>query len=383
MTLVCLAEIAWGYFRTRKQFLLSRLAKLGWRVIYFEPIAFGRGGGFHQREEDGVTVITVPFLKPGTRVGLYNAVAGMPWGRRGIEAAATRSVHEWIRRLEIEKPVVMTSNIYAVRAIPAFKPSFVFYDFNDHPMQFPTAPPWAGEYLERTLRTSELAIAVSEPYLVELKEMTGAPVVLIENGVEFDHFADPTGRVPEQQKAVPRPRIGYLGKLSSFLDLELLEKLAGSGLGSLVLAGPIPAEMRLAIRRLTAREDVYYLGEVPYGDVPALFASWDVGLIPFRAGDRFTENINPNKLYQYFAAGLPVVSSPIVGMNDDPRGLCFGATHGEYIDAVKRALDAPPEPAQIQSMARDHDWDRLAEKLDSTIRDHVQEKERASGQRQR
>jgi hypothetical protein len=33
----------------------------------------------------------------------------------------------------------------------------------------------------------------------------------------------------------------------------------------------------------------------------------DVGIIPFRANDPHVQGINPNKVYQYLASGIPVV----------------------------------------------------------------------------
>ena len=90
-TLVALAEVAWGYFRTRKQFLLSRLAQRGWRVVYVEPVARGRGNALAAREVDGVTVVTAPFLKTNTRQPLYNAAIEIPLLRGAVEAMGARA----------------------------------------------------------------------------------------------------------------------------------------------------------------------------------------------------------------------------------------------------------------------------------------------------
>jgi glycosyltransferase involved in cell wall biosynthesis len=364
--LVCLAEIAWGYFRTRKQFLLSRLAKR-WRVIYFEPVAFGRGGGASARTVDGLTVATVPFLKPGTSVPAYNAAVATPMGRALVERVAGWSLSGWMRRLGIRRPVCVISNVYAVNLLGIVAPRLVCYDFNDHPRQFPTAPDWTDSYLRRLLGESDVVVAVSEPYQKELASLTKAPVVLIENGVEFERFAHPASGPPPALAALPRPRLGYVGKLSTFLDVPLLEKVASTFPHPLVLAGPIPAEMREQLQPLLARPNVHYLGELPYDRVPGFLSGLDVGLVPFRAGDPFVERINPNKLYQYLAAGLPMVSSPMEGIAGNGAGLFFASDHEQFLSGIRRVLEGRVDKERLRDLARDHDWDALADRMDQVL----------------
>src|SRR5262245_23128746 len=97
LTLVAYAEVAWGYFRTRKQFLLARLAARGWDVHYLEPIAFGRGNQMHARIEDEVVVHTIPFLKASTRQPLYNSAIELPPVRAMLENVAAQAVERALR----------------------------------------------------------------------------------------------------------------------------------------------------------------------------------------------------------------------------------------------------------------------------------------------
>ena len=78
------------------------------------------------------------------------------------------------------------------------------------------------------------------------------------------------------------------------------------------------------------------LGPRPYADVPAYMQGLDVGLIPFRAHDPFVQGINPNKVYQYLAAGLPVLTTPLLAA---PGGLdsTFG-TGGKVTTAIGTAF---------------------------------------------
>ncbi len=371
MDLVVLSEVRWGYFRTRKQFLLSRFPER-WRVFFAQPPG-GADDPWEPRREGNVTVFTVPFLKPGTRSPAYHALTATAPGRWLVEAAAGRWLERGLRRLGVgTEPVLLVSNIYAARALSRLRRKLLFYDFNDSPFQFAAAPAWAAGYWRRTLAQVDAIFVVSEYYRRELSGQTDRPLVLLGNGVEHARFAAPRP-VPPELAALPRPRIGYLGLLSHFLDFEVLEALrrARRG-GTLVLIGPGDPATDAQVRALAAREGVAVLGPRPYGEVPAAMQGLDVGVIPFRAALPHVQGINPNKVYQYLAAGLPVVTTPVLDLVPSPPSLQFAASVPEWERALACALAAPRDPAASRALALPHDWDRLAGRM-------VQEIERRLG----
>ncbi len=363
MDLLVLSEVRWGYFRTRKQFLLSRFPA-PWRVYFAQPPGGGADDPWEPKQEGRVTYFTVPFLKPGTKSALYNAAAATTPGRWAIEAAAERYLNGMLAKLGVERePVVLASNIYTAGVLSRLRKKLLLYDFNDSPFQFSVSPPWARGYWPRTIRQADAVFVVSEFYRRQLAGETDRPLILLGNGVEMAHFEAPRD-VPADLASLPRPLIGYVGLLSHFLDFDMLESLRRNRRGgTLVLVGPGTPATDAAVAELGRREGVAVLGPRPYDQVPAYMQALDVGLIPFRADDPFVQGINPNKVYQYLAAGLPVLTTPLLDLQESAPDLLFATDDRSMSRALATALDAPADRDRRRALARPHDWDALAARM--------------------
>jgi hypothetical protein len=75
------------------------------------------------------------------------------------------------------------------------------------------------------------------------------------------------------------------------------------------------------------------------------------------------QGINPNKVYQYLAAGLPVVSTPLLDLDQRPPDLQFATTPEGFRTAVELALDAGPDREARRALARPYDWGVLADRM--------------------
>ena len=208
---------------------------------------------------------------------------------------------------------------------------------------------------------------VSEHYRRQLASETDRPLILLGNGVEFAHFSAPRP-VPADLGALPRPRIGYVGLLSHFLDFGVLETLRRNRKGgTVVLLGPGTPATDAAVSEFARREGVTVLGPRPYADVPAYMQGLDVGVIPFRADDPYVRGINPNKVYQYLAAGIPVLTTPLLDLASSPPDLLYASSATEFERALETALAAAPDAERRRALARGHDWEALSGRMVAEI----------------
>lgn len=89
----------------------------------------------------------------------------------------------------------------------------------------------------------------------------------------------------------------------------------------------------------------------------------DIGMMPY---DCFTEknlHCSPLKVFDYFLAGLPVVSTPTTPLWDFEDLIYFDETEREFSSAIRRALDEPAQsPKRTMRMA--HSTESLAKRLE-------------------
>ncbi|MCV7185737.1 glycosyltransferase [Mycolicibacterium murale] len=125
----------------------------------------------------------------------------------------------------------------------------------------------------------------------------------------------PNGCDPDRFSTVSRASgpltVGYVGKIGRRLDLDLiLDVCRRCPSVSFVFAGPIlDSEYK---EPLAAMSNVSLLGDVHYENVPQLLETFDIGWVPHNVGKGEVGG-DVIKTYEYRAAGLPVLTTPIAG----------------------------------------------------------------------
>jgi glycosyltransferase involved in cell wall biosynthesis len=92
--------------------------------------------------------------------------------------------------------------------------------------------------------------------------------------------------------------------------------------------------------------------------------------------DRHAEYIDPLKLYDYFAAGLPVASLNIPAARAFKKDLHMAGNPDEFEKAIESALaDMSPERRQARRMtASRHTWESRVERLSEIMQTILREK---------
>lgn len=236
----------------------------------------------------------------------------------------------------------------------------------------------AEQVAERAFRSATALIAVSAEVKRYLQARTGGdrPIHVVPNGVNPQRFAQ--GLQSPTLRSKGTFTVGFVGTLKPWHGLphlvdafeQLVQRVPEARL-LLVGDGPEGEALQGDIRDRGLAEAVEFTGAVPPEAVPGLLAAMDVAIAPYPAGDRFY--FSPLKVYEYMAAGLPVVASRLGQLEDLIESgvngvLCPPGDPAALAEAIEHLWRSPELRQRLGQAARrtvlqHHTWDAIAQRI--------------------
>ena len=378
--IVCISLHGWNTLWSRIQPLMNLLADNGNRVLFVEPIASLATAilfpeyrvlraSFNTsvtKVKEGLYVLTPPLLLPfASRSNLVCKIN---------QSILRRIINSWLEKLEFRDPILWTYSPYSIYLVGKLGEKVVVYDCTDERTANPLVSKNHIRSLEIHLMRRADLVFVTARGLLERKRVFNPHTYLAPNGVDFPHFSQAWSRdlaVPEDVSILPRPILGFVGAIAYWIDLDLIEFVARARPGwSIVMVGPLRAGVKIG--RFRHLSNVYFVGKKDWRKLPNYLRGFDVCLCPFKTSEPITMTANPLKVYEYLAAGKPVVSTDI----PEVRPLCdvirIAYSKEGFVEQIQAALQedgATARQARIE-VARNYDWPVLLGQMSEKIRQH-------------
>lgn len=388
--IVCMSFVTWDDHWATPQQQMSRLARHN-RIFFVDqpisPASFFTG----MRRRDAV-MRQFRRWREGYREVAKNVYAGSPppvlplRNFKLVNAVNAMFMRRWlarqVRQLKLREPIYWNFQPAMPGIGTAVEPSLSVYHCVD---DFSGVPNWWN--LRASVRAREAAscreadvVICTGRMLVEERRPLNPNIHFVPEGADVELFA--TAReggtaVPDDIAGLKGKVVGYVGVADFRLDTELLAYIAEQQPDwSLAIIGPIKGDTR-NLQRLRSIRNVHFFGNRPITALPAYLKAIDVCLIPYVLND-FTHHIFPLKLYEYMAAGKPIVATDMEEMRAyDGNGLTIARSNDEFIAAVRRALvgDSPELADDRARAATTESWDHRVEEVSRILEPMLKERE--------
>lgn len=239
------------------------------------------------------------------------------------------------------------------------------FRMSDDTAAFPDAPRTHARLEAEAVRRCDLVVAPARLLAARAAGLGARRVLHLPNGCDPEPFDRPGLPEPADLAPWPRPRAIYAGSIDWWFDAELVRAVARRlPRWSFILIGPVRGRAGAALAGLP---NVVLLGGRPYESLPSYFAHADAGIVPFVPGP-MTHAIHPIKVYEYLAAGLPVVATPMretaemgapIRLAEAPAGFAEALAGGLADDGVARGAR--------RAFARANTWDARFEALSRAL----------------
>lgn len=349
--------IDWHFRVQRPQHIAKGFAANGHRVFYLS-VSFGPevpSAKLLERVDERVFIyqLSIPLPHPT----IYEEMPD-----RQQEAFLIEAVDQLCRQVLLQQVVAIIDHPFWTRIAQSIPGVTTVYDCMDHHGGFSNNGKAIFDAEKTLLKQADAVITTS----AKLSEMIGSSREnsIIRNAADSQWFSIPPEQLLYEKK---RPIVGYYGAISEWFDIDLVVAAAKYYPEfDFVLVG---STHMCNIKKAKKIGNIHFIGEVPYSDLKGYLYAFDVCLIPFKLTE-LIQCTNPVKLYEYLAAGKPVVATEMPELRLVPEQVYLSDDTSDFIDNIKTAMEQKDDAALIEARRRfafENDWDHRTVELESLI----------------
>ncbi|MDU1846682.1 MAG: glycosyltransferase [Niallia nealsonii] len=213
------------------------------------------------------------------------------------------------------------------------------------------------KYELEIIRKSKLVVGTSGPVVDFYKKyLPNKEYYILENGVEYKHFAN---YIPTLNNDICS--LVYIGSLDNRIDINFFIEAARKFPNlNFKIVGPINKE---DLAKLRMYKNIVIYGGVDYSEIPTILGDSDIALLPLNDHPA-NAGRSPMKLYEYLAAGLPVISKKTLELSR--RNLDYVFLYDTYESAFENInlLNSNRiDKKIIKNYSKQFSWDSKATEL--------------------
>lgn len=179
------------------------------------------------------------------------------------------------------------------------KSSFRIYDIAARRSKSKDVPQSIKDLERRVVEEADLVVVDNKATIDDYKGLNDR-IIYIPQGVNKDSFFPISNS--------KREYIGYIGNLHYAIDYEYLYKLININKSEKFLI--IGAVLEEKAQRILTLPNVTHIDQIPKNELNKYLGKMKLGLIPYLIND-VTAGVYPTKLFEYLAANVPVLSTPL------------------------------------------------------------------------
>lgn len=323
----------------------------GWFTTFQRPHHFAR----YFKNENEIIVIQKQYVFTKKRaytsaqIDLIDRLYNIYQLRGGGKIGLIRYLNSFLYKLQLTRllsqlvddaTVIYTWNVTDTTCLERKGNAIVVYDAMDDWSAFEGKESVAAMFEEQLAREADIVLSVSQKLFERFYEVN-RNTLLVRNGADTDYFGQAVNHVKSDCDALHQfahsPIIGYVGHLGGWVDSALIvDSAVKLPEYKFVVIGPCSRSTEQLLR---SQPNVIYVGAIPYDSLIPYVAYFSVGLIPFIL-NQLNESTNPIKLYEYLAAGMPVVSTTMPEVvKYAEEGVVFVSERNEFPLAITNAVN--------------------------------------------